>query len=437
MDSIALLWTHGDGMLNPKVIEQMVQDQVTTMVTDQVMEVFASDAWLKPLEQRIVKHTQEYFLRKFSNIEALPEIISAVKEGVSELFLQGKIPGVKEFVNAETVSQAVNCAVEELLKSAVADLGSDPAWLDRIEIMINQSVVRQTLSTLGSMDINTIIRDRVDENVDSFVERLRDNFASNGIVDQATTTQLTLMDDHTVVENTLTARDLHIAEGAVIKDLAVLGSINIDNPSWDTLSSAIATKTLVEVENSLQAKLVEDVTNKIQTDGIEFTKVKVDGEYLVQDDTLSHKITQTNIQKLGNLDNLSVRGPASINNTFNVVTKRIGVNTEEPEMALSVWDEEVAINIGKNKEKQAYIGTSRAQGLTLGVNRVGQLTIDPDGLTTIKQLQIGLHKLSHDTQVPGWAGTRGDIVFNSNPTDSVFAWVCLGSYKWKLLKSAE
>ena len=76
--------------------------------------------------------------------------------------------------------------------------------------------------------------------------------------------------------------------------------------------------------------------------------------------------------------------------------------------------------------------------LSFRLSGVGQLTIDADGLTTIKKLQVGLHKISHATQVPGWSGTRGDMVFNASPgSDRVFAWVCLGAYKWQVLKSAE
>jgi hypothetical protein len=107
-------------------------------------------------------------------------------------------------------------------------------------------------------------------------------------------------------------------------------------------------------------------------------------------------------------------------------------------MALSVWDEEVSVTIGKHKANQAYIGTNREQGISIGVNRKPQIEINADGLTTIKQLQVGLHRISYNPSVPGWSGTRGDIVFNSNPVaDRVFAWVCLGAYKWQTLKSAE
>ena len=176
----------------------------------------------------------------------------------------------------------------------------------------------------------------------------------------------------------------------------------------------------------------------IKTNGIEFERVTIGGELLVDGDRLSNTIKETSIETTGVLRSLQVAGVTHLNDTFTVVKKRVGINTQEPEMALSVWDEEVALIFGKHKLKEAYIGTSRVQGLTLGVNRVGQLTIDADGLTTIKKLQVGLHKISHATQVPGWSGTRGDMVFNASPgSDRVFAWVCLGAYKWQVLKSAE
>jgi hypothetical protein len=142
---------------------------------------------------------------------------------------------------------------------------------------------------------------------------------------------------------------------------------------------------------------------------------------------------------VGTLKTLQVRGEAHINNnTVNVLNKRMGINTDAPEKALSVWDEEVSIVIGKHKVNQAYVGTNRDQGVVIGVNREPQIELNTGGVTTIKKLQIGLHKISHDTQVPGWAGTRGDLVLNSSPgPDRVFAWVCLGAHRWQVLKSAE
>jgi hypothetical protein len=142
---------------------------------------------------------------------------------------------------------------------------------------------------------------------------------------------------------------------------------------------------------------------------------------------------------VGTLKRLTVSGEANFNNnTFNVLNKRLGVNTDSPEKALGVWDEEVSVVIGKHKLNQAYIGTNREQSIVLGVNREPQVEINVNGLTTIKQLQVGLHKIGHATQVPGWSGNRGDLILNTSPgPDRVFAWVCLGAYKWQVLKSAE
>lgn len=425
-------------MLDPKVIEQLVQEQVATVVNKQVEEALSSDVWLAPLEQKIIQYTQDHLLRKFSNAAIVPEIVDAVKQGVTELFVSGKIPNLQEFINPSTVELSVNQAVDELLESSINRLTQDTAWLGRLEAKINQTVTYQTVAKLSDTDINGIIKQRVDENVDRFIVKLKDNFETKGIKDQATSTQLTVMDDHTVFENNLTAKDLTVADSAVIRNLVVLGSINTDNFSWHGLSADIAERTLKEVEDTLQSKLVQQVSDIIKEQGIEFDRVKLDGEYLVDGNALNRAVTSTNIQKVGILENLTVAGPSSFNETLNVVNKRIGINTEEPELALSVWDQEVAINIGKHKENIAYIGTSRNQGIAIGTNRAVHIEITNDGLTKIKKLQVGLHRISHEPLVPGYSGTRGDFVFNSNPNnDRVFAWVCLGGFKWQPLKAAE
>ena len=336
------------------------------------------------------------------------------------------------------VKRLVEQAIEDNILSAVQNISSDPAWLARIEHMINQTVVQETMIRLGSMDLNPLIKQRVDENMALFQQTLLTNFTSAGISDLATNCQLTIMDDTTVIDNCLTARNMDVAESITVQNLIVKGAINTDNQSWVNLADDISRKTLEKLTKEWNARLVEEVTQQIKDNGISFDQIQVGGESLVNGNRLSNAITESNIQSLGTLRNLTVNGEAKINNTVSVVNKRLGINTESPEMALSVWDEEVSVVIGKNKAKQAYIGTNRDQGLVIGVNRLPQIEIDAAGLTAIKKLQVGLYKISHETQVPGWSGTRGDIVFNSNPgRDRVFAWVCLGAFKWQTLKSAE
>ena len=341
-------------------------------------------------------------------------------------------------IDPNLVKRLVEHAIEDNILSAVENISSDPAWLARIERMINQTVVQETIIKLGSMDLNPIIKQRVDESMQLFQKNLLTEFSSTGISDLATNCQLTIMDDTTVVDNCLTARSMDVAESITVQNLIVKGAINTDNHSWVTLANHISQKTLEQLTTEWNAQLVDQVAQQIKDNGISFDQVQVGGESLVTGNRLSSTITESNIQSLGNLRNLTVNGETHINNTVSVVNKRLGINTDAPEKALGIWDEEVSIVIGKHKFNQAYVGTNRDQGIAIGVNREPQIEINIDGLTKIKQLQVGLHKISHSAQVPGWSGTRGDIVFNANPgPDRVFAWVCLGAFKWQTLKSAE
>ena len=334
-------------------------------------------------------------------------------------------------IDPTVIQQLVDQAVQDNILNAVENLSSDPAWLARIEHMINQTVVQETMAKIKAIDLNPTIKQCVDESMATFQQTLLTKFVSTGITDQATSCQLTITDDATVVDNLLTAPSI------TVQDLIVKGTINTDNSSWQNLVESIGQKTLDLMTEEWISGLVQQVSEQIQANGIDFEQVTVAGDKLVDGNRLSSAITETNIQSVGHLRQLNVLGEAQINETFNVVNHRVGINTTEPEMALSVWDEEVSVVIGKNKAKQAYIGTNRDQGLAIGVNRVAQIEIDSDGLTRVKKLQIGVHRIGHDTKVPGWSGTRGDIVFNASPgDDAVFAWVCLGAFKWKPLRSA-
>lgn len=341
-------------------------------------------------------------------------------------------------LDTATIQQMVEKVVEERILSVVDTLTQDTVWLEKIERMINQAVVQRTVSKIASTDINSVIHEHVDQNLPTVHAKFLKNFSTIGIKDQATQLQLTIMDDATVIENQLVTKNIQVMGQTTVKDLTVTGSINTDNKSWNDLAKEISRRTLEQIDQAWQTKLVEQVADQISAQGINFDTVTINNENLVAGNNLSSAITQSNIQRLGHLQDLTVKGEAHINNTLSVVNRRLGINTATPESALSVWDEEVSVIIGKHQAKQAYVGTSRDQGLALGVNRQPQIEIDSTGLTCIKRLQVGLHKIGHDTQVPGWSGTRGDLILNASPSsDRVFAWVCLGGHKWQTLKSAE
>ena len=337
------------------------------------------------------------------------------------------------------IKAAIDHAVEQAIQATVDKLSQDPLWQAHVERMISQTVSHETVARLSAIDIGPTIKNQVDARMALFTDSILKNFTSTGIVDQATKCELIVLEDGVVVENCLTAKSIEAVDSIRVNNLVVTGSINTDNLSWNPLADYISQKTLDLLTEEWNKDLVKQVVIQIQEHGIDFEEIRVKGQKVIEENCLTREVVNSNLQSVGVLKTLSVRGEANFNNnTFNVLNKRIGVNTDAPEKALSVWDEEVSVVIGKHKQNQAYIGTNREQSVVIGVNREPQIEISTDGLTRIKQLQVGLHKISHSTQVPGWSGTRGDMVFNTNPgPDRVFAWVCLGAYKWQTLKSAQ
>jgi hypothetical protein len=337
------------------------------------------------------------------------------------------------------VEEQIEKSINDQVVNTIQHLGNDPTWVEKIEQLVNQAMVRRVVAGLSSVDVGGLIRQRVDENMTDLDSRVAKRLQTPGIQDHAQQPELTVLDENVVVENCLTANRIEVVTSARIKELTVTGSINTDNRAWQTLSEDISKKTLDRLSTEWKESLIADVESKIREHGIDFDQVQIDGVRVVEGDTLSRKITNSNLQKVGALKDLTVTGEAHIYNTVSVLNKRLGVNTQEPEMALSVWDEEVSILAGKFKDKSAYIGTGRLQNLVLGVNRTPAIEIDVDGVTAVKKLRVGVHRISHGTEVPNYAGTKGDVVFNANPSinDNVFAWQCLGGFKWKIIRAVE
>ena len=338
-------------MLDTEAVNKLVAQQITAAVNAQVQAVMSSDTWLTLLEDKILKYTQDRILAKFNNSSTMPEIVEAVKTSVTKLFADGHIPGIDQYVDNTVITQSITTAVDQTIQSALVNFSQDSVWLARIEHMINQTVTHETIARIGSIDINTIIRQRVDDNMNSVKQQLLTDFASTGIDDQATVCQLTIMDDTTVVENRLTTADLTVVNGARINDLAVTGSINTDNPAWTALADNISNSTLEKISEKWQTELVQQVADQIRKQGIDFDAVTIGGNYVVSGNQLSKTITESSLQSVGLLSQLSVKGDAHMNNTLHVVKSRIGINTDSPEAALSVWDEEVSVIVGKHKAK--------------------------------------------------------------------------------------
>jgi hypothetical protein len=229
------------------------------------------------------------------------------------------------------------------------------------------------------------------------------------------------MDGVVVVEHDFVAKKVQVTDDLTVKNLVVSGTINTDNRSWNELKNVISQQVLTAATEQWRQDLVDQVVELSRTAGINFDTVMIDNQPLVENNTLGTAVVDSHLQSTGILRSLKVAGAAQFGQTMHVAGRRVGINTQDPEMALSVWDEEVSIIAGKLSKQQAFVGTARLQNLAIGVNRIPQIEIDTDGLTTIKQLRLGRHRISHAGPKPG----------------TPFAWVCLGSFQWQSLHSAR
>jgi hypothetical protein len=146
---------------------------------------------------------------------------------------------------------------------------------------------------------------------------------------------------------------------------------------------------------------------------------------------LGSGVLNSNLQKVGQLKELQVAGETWLADTLYISSKRVGVNTIEPNQALSVWDQEVEIGAGKLTNNTAVLGTPRNQTMVLSSNGKNNLSLTPDGAVALTTLLLSTQAITSSSAPPTNDQPRGTIVFNANPTlGGPIGWVSLGDARW-------
>lgn len=258
------------------------------------------------------------------------------------------------------------------------------------------------------------------------------HFGSTGIDDKATNCQLTIMDDITVVENNLLTKDLTVKGTTTIEgDLNVTGTLPDTSPLYVNIVRSVSENVKSNLDQVMFSSYADMVFNQIRTNGIDVSKLTVGGQDLVVGPSLGTSITQSNLQKLGVLQDLQVSGETLLSQTLYTTGKRVGINTIEPSQALSVWDQEIEIGIGKQSSNTAVIETPRNQTLVISSNGKNNLSINADGSISVKKISVGLVTLSSSSTPPSDSQPAGTVVFNANPTiGGPLGWISLGDSRW-------
>jgi hypothetical protein len=369
---------------------------------------------------------------------------------------------------ASHIQEAANTAFER----RVGEYTVDPKRLEnRIVSKINETIdsaqeqtrelvdtqVQQRLSTIDFQraitdSVGTLVADRMNEFVfpfnsidpnalkllelkitgDNINGGIIENFSSTGIDDRASRVALTILDDSTVIENNLLTKDLTVEGSMIINgQFVVNGAVPEDTEFFRKLVASTTTNTLTSLDYTLFNSYSNLIFDKIKQDGLDLTKITLDGAEIAKNNALGSAIVNSNLQTLGELKELKVSGESLLAQTFYVTPKRVGINTIEPSAALSVWDDEIEIVAKKKLRDTGMFGTTRQQKLVLTANSKDNIVLGEDGSAQIDHLKIGAMQFTTANTPPNFVSERCHVVWNTNPNPGgPLGWICLGGANW-------
>jgi len=242
------------------------------------------------------------------------------------------------------------------------------------------------------------------------------NFSSSGIEDNATTTKLKIEDDGVIVDN-IDAQHARLAKCQA--DAIETDELTVNGP---------VEFTDVTIKGILKAGNIQGLDELV---AIKET-INIDGKAVLSQTKLGNSVLESNLRSVGTLKELVVSGETLFADTlYTSPAKRVGINTIEPTHVLSIWEEEVQVNIGKLKQDSAIIGTTRQHNVHLQSGNNDNIILLPTGETQINKPILNNRKFTNGTTVPGYKGNTGDICWNDNPElGKPVGWVCLSETRW-------
>ena len=263
-------------------------------------------------------------------------------------------------------------------------------------------------------------------------------FGSTGIDDLSTKIQMTLMDQATAFEGPVWAPEIKVKGNVTVAGKLTVSEIDSTTPAFAQFIEAASVAVRDKLDTALFTSFSDIIFEKLKTEGIDLDKISQGGRDVVKGNQLGYHIVDTNIQRVGMVKDLQTQGEAYLSSTLYTTKGRVGINTMDPSAVLSVWDEEVEINVGKRSQDTATINTPRYQTLVLGANGNNNLTLTPDGSVEVDSISIGSVLMSSAVTIPNYSGITGQIVWNQAPAPgSAIGWVCVGGHLWAKFGTVE
>ena len=299
-------------------IAQLVEQKITEAVGKIDIESMLSDQLDKKLSARV----NQLPIDKKSIESQLTKRLDDLAVNISAAVQTASISSINEAVAKQINNLEFNSLAEQGLIRA----------LEQNKFAFKPASIPASALDLAELSISA----------DSINGGIAKNFGSTGIDDKATVCQLSIFDDVTVIENNLLTKDLTVKGKAVIEgDLEVTGTVPTDSGFYRQLSTDITNTVRSGLDTNFFKGYAQTVFDIIRDQGIDLAKLTVGGRAIVDGNNLSPNITASNLQRLGQLQELQVSGESLLSGSLYTTQKRVGINTIEPASALSIWDQEI------------------------------------------------------------------------------------------------
>jgi hypothetical protein len=358
------------------------------------------------------------------------------------------------FTIQEKVNATITGLLNRLITSESVSAHVDARLSNNIQEKLDLAVKSRVAQTVSQIDVGTEISNRIVQFVqermqktdlpkniipahsiiwDDFVipaEKISagtiQNFSSSGIEDQAVDVNLTVLDGQVVIENETVTKHLTVVDSANIKNLSVGRLVVNDGIIIKDGNFSEQIKNLVD--SRIAAKRNEDDHD------LNGKPLLSNRMVLINSNSLGNSIVESNLRKVGRLNNLTVTGETDLAETVYINNNRMGLNTDEPAGVFTAWDEESEISIRKYKNRTMYIGSTRDSELVIGVAGDAVLNVRKTGVE-VNSIKVGNINISSGIGEPDYRGSPGDLVINeSTRPGQPWAWRCVGGEQWLPLK---
>ena len=335
---------------------------------------------------------------------------------------------------------------EQIAKQVAADVAQKLAQVDVHKMM--QFFVERKLNDFlremkfpdGSIPGAAIDLTKLIVTGDNIIGGIVKQFGSTGIQDNASSCQVTILDAATVIENQLVTSAATIKGDLTVEgDLRLLGEIPTDSPFYKDMVEHAAGLLKLSMDGEFFLKYADKVFDQIKENGLDLTMIKLGGKELVSGNKLANFLTESNVQRVGELRELTVNGEATFNRqTLNVLNKRVGINTTEPSGALAIWDEECELVARKLRKDVSIFGSTRNQRVVLSSAGKNNLVLETDGSVSVNQMSIGAVMMTSSDSRPNYEAKQGTLVLNEKPSSGqASGWICLGGANWSVISICQ